>query len=188
MVPNQMEGTKMRPLSIFLVATLACVLGLVPDARASLLFVTMLANGQPGMNGDQEVPPNPGLPATGFGTVLLDDAMNMITVDESWSNLSGPATASHIHLPAPPGMNAPVVFPFTGVPSAATGSIPEQTFAIDATELAVLMSGQAYMNVHTALFPGGEIRGQLEPVPEPSALLLLGAGAVGLIRCSAPGR
>ena len=116
----------MRPLSIFLVATLTCVLGLVPDARASLLFVTMLANGQPGMNGDQEVPPNLGLSATGFGTVLLNDAMNMITVNETWSNLSGPATASHIHLPAPPGMTAPVVFPFTGVPATVSGSIAEQ--------------------------------------------------------------
>jgi hypothetical protein len=37
------------------------------------------------------------------------------------------------------------------------------------------------MNIHTAIFPGGEIRGQLEPVPEPSALLLLGVGALGLI-------
>jgi hypothetical protein len=171
----------MRPLSILLVAALTCVLGLVPDARASFLFVTMLANGQPGMNGDQEVPPNPGLPASGFGTVLLNDAMNMITVDESWSNLSGPAAASHIHLPAEPGMTAPVVFAFTLVPATVTGSIPEQTFAIDATQLAALMSGHAYMNIHTATFPGGEIRGQLEPVPEPSALLLLGVGALGLI-------
>jgi hypothetical protein len=78
-------------------------------------------------------------------------------------------------------MTAPVVFPFTGVPVTATGSIPEQTFAVDATQVAALMSGHAYMNIHTALFPGGEIRGQLEPVPVPSALLLLGVGALGLM-------
>jgi hypothetical protein len=38
------------------------------------------------------------------------------------------------------------------------------------------------MNVHTSVFPGGEIRGQLLLIPEPStaALLGLGAGATAL--------
>src|SRR5213076_1268224 len=80
------------------------------------------------LTGLQEVPANAS-PGTGFGTVVLNAAGTLITVDESWSGLTAPATISHIHGPALPGFNASVLFPFTGVPSATSGSIPEQTFA-----------------------------------------------------------
>src|SRR5215510_766566 len=68
--------------------------------------------------------------ATGFGTVVLSLDQSQITVDESWTGLSGPATASHIHGPGGVGTNASVLFPFSGVPAATSGSIPEQTFSI----------------------------------------------------------
>jgi hypothetical protein len=52
--------------------------------------------------------------------------------------------------------------------------------------LSMLQGGLAYVNVHTALNPGGAIRGQLvavTAVPEPStyALLLGGLGLIGLV-------
>ena len=73
-----------------------------------------------------------------------------------------------------------MLFPFSGVPAATAGAIPEQTFAITPTQVGYLFDGYLYMNVHTSVFPGGEIRGQLLSVPEPStaALLGLGLGAV----------
>src|SRR5881296_354911 len=74
------------------------------------------------LTGLQEVPANAST-ATGFGTVVLNAAMTQITVDESWSGLSSPATASHIHGPAGLGTNAAVLFPFSGVPAATSGSI-----------------------------------------------------------------
>ena len=45
-------------------------------------------------------------------------------------------------------------------------------------------NGTTYLNIHTVNFQGGEIRGQLEPVPEPTTLLLLGTtmAGVGLAR------
>jgi hypothetical protein len=116
--------------------------------------------------------------ATGFGTVVLNDAMDTITVDLSWTGLiGGPATAAHIHCCAPPGSNAAVLFPFT-IPNVTSGSMMEQTFAITPTEVSELESGLMYMNIHNAVFPGGEIRGQLEvaAVPEPASIVLVGLG------------
>jgi hypothetical protein len=46
-----------------------------------------------------------------------------------------------------------------------------------------LEAGEAYFNIHTNLFPGGEIRGNLQvaAVPEPStwAMMVLGFAGVG---------
>lgn len=129
------------------------------------------------LSGLGETPPNAS-PASGLGTLTLNAAQTQITVDLSWSGLTAPATASHIHGPGGAGTNAAVIFPFSGVPAATSGAIPEQTFAINATQVGYLFSGYLYMNVHTSTFPGGEIRGQLLLVPEPAvaALGLLGAG------------
>jgi hypothetical protein len=156
---------------------------------AALLAVTALAvtnvsaqwTFQASLTGLGENPVN-GSPGTGFGTVVLNAAQTQITVDESWSGLTAPATASHIHGPGGVGTNAAVLFPFAGVPAATAGSIPEQSFAITPTQVSYLFDGYLYMNVHTSTFPGGEIRGQLLLVPEPStlALAVLGLGGVAL--------
>jgi hypothetical protein len=45
-----------------------------------------------------------------------------------------------------------------------------------ATQLPFILNGQAYINFHTTQFAGGEIRGNIEVVPEPSTLVLLGLG------------
>src|SRR6266487_4666502 len=104
----------------------------------ALAFSTGLASAQTTyqafLSGSQEVPANAS-PATGFGTVLLNAAQTQITVDENWSGLSANATASHIHGPTLPGTNAAVLFPFSGVPNATSGAIPEQTFAITPTQV-----------------------------------------------------
>lgn len=115
--------------------------------------------------------------ATGFGTVILNAAQTEITVNESWSGLTMPATASHIHGPAGVGTNAPVLIPFIGVPAATSGSIPQQTTNITALQVSYLFNGLLYMNVHDSTFPGGEIRGQLLLVPEPSTVALVGLGS-----------
>lgn len=145
---------------------------------ASAALITFVAN----LDGGQEVPPN-GSAATGFGTVVLDDTTDMITVNESWTGLSAPAIVSHIHGPAPAGVTTGVLFPFTGVPSATSGSIPQQVFTLTAAQVTELENGLLYMNVHTRNYPAGEIRGQLVAVPEMSpgwaGIMVMGALCFG---------
>jgi hypothetical protein len=117
--------------------------------------------------------------------VILDDVADTITVDLSFQDLLTGAFAAHIHGPAPPGVNAIVLFPLNlgGASNQTSGTIPTQVFAITPAQIGQLESGLFYVNVHTAVFPGGEIRGQLEPaatVPEPTTVTLLGLGALGL--------
>jgi len=148
---------------------------------SGVVFATGIASAQTTftafLSGLGENPPNAS-PATGFGTVVLNAAQTQITVDESWSGLLATATASHIHSPGGVGTNAAVVFPFSGVPPTTAGAIPEQTFSITSTQVAQLFAGYMYMNIHTSVFPGGEIRGQLlVAAPEPGTLALAGVGA-----------
>jgi hypothetical protein len=48
-------------------------------------------------------------------------------------------------------------------------------------QLPNILSTHSYINFHTSQFGGGEIRGFLVPVPEPSTVALLGCGLAGLI-------
>ena len=132
-------------------------------STANGVYTDTPGNGSPTtLSGANEVPPN-GSTATGTGSVVLSADGTTITVNMSFSGLSAPATAAHIHGPAGAGTNAAVEFPFSGVPNATSGSIPQQSFAITPTHVGYLKNGLLYMNVHDANFPGGEIRGQLVP-------------------------
>jgi hypothetical protein len=76
----------------------------------------------------------------------------------TFDGLSGPATAAHIHGPAPRGQNAGVVAPLgdKSPTSPVSGSI---TLTDD--QVKMLQSAKLYANIHTAANPGGEIRGQI---------------------------
>src|SRR5690349_23369286 len=60
------------------------------------------------LTGKDEVPPT-GSAGTGDGTVVLNTATNEITWNVTFSGLSGPAVAAHIHGPGAPGANAGVL-------------------------------------------------------------------------------
>ena len=80
----------------------------------------------------------------------------MLTYDMEYSGLTGPVTAAHLHGPADPGANAPVLVPFQAAPSPIKG-----TATLTDAQVADLMAGKMYANIHTAANPGGEIRGQM---------------------------
>ena len=141
------------------------------------------------LTGAQESPANASL-AAGGGVATFDPVANTINLSVYFVGLSAPATASHIHLGAP-GVNGPVIVSFVPYTPAATGgSIVGTALAFPVADIPDLLAGNTYFNIHSSTYPGGEIRGQLVPVPEPSTLALAGLGlvaAAGFVRrrCSA---
>ncbi len=121
-----------------------------------ILFSAYLAS-------DFEVP-SAASPAGGLGLFSLDG--NTLTFCLSYAGLSGSATASHIHGPAAPGVNGPVLVnlqAFNGGSFGSAGTLSGVLVLTD-TQKAHVLSGNTYVNLHTPSFPGGEIRGQLVPV------------------------
>jgi hypothetical protein len=119
------------------------------------------------MDGRQEVPANTS-PATGSGTLILN-AGDTLSYNIPYSGLVAPYTASHIHGPAGPGTNAPVLIPLTNVQnppgSTTSGTLTGTTPALTAAQMGYLNNNFLYVNIHSQTFPGGEIRGQVLPAP-----------------------
>ena len=184
-----------------LTALLASVL-LACAGAAHASIITYTAS----LNGISEAPPNAS-PGTGFATVTIDDILNVMRVQVTFSGLLADVTASHIHCCTPlPGTGTASVATttpsFAGFPSGVTfgtydhtldltsplsyrpGYITESggtTALAEAALLAGMAQGNSYLNIHTIAFPGGEIRGFLTPVSEPNGFALLAVGGVMLL-------
>jgi hypothetical protein len=195
-----------RSLSVvakFTVTALAIATALmlpVPAAYAiPMTFGTILS-------GANEVPPVTS-PGAGTAVVVLDPTALTLQVITAFFGLTTPDTMAHIHCCAPLGTNAGVattVPAFPGFPLGVTqGTYLSPLFSLtdpliynpafvtaqgglpqaEAALIAGIENDQTYFNIHTMANPGGEIRGQLEPlgaVPEPTTLLLLGTTLTGL--------
>ncbi|MBI5463282.1 MAG: CHRD domain-containing protein [Gammaproteobacteria bacterium] len=159
---------------------LACCLAPVAAQAAIINLYTSL-------DGSQEVPTNATL-GTGTATVTFDDVSNLLGWNISFSGLTGAATGAHFHGPAAVGVNAGVqvnIGAISGLTSPMIGST-----TITGSQATDLLAGLWYINIHTATFPGGEIRGQVQQqvVPVPAAFWLLSSGLAALLGWRRPRR
>jgi len=133
-------------------AALAACLALAPGAHAQTK--TLHADATTA----QEVPPVMGGGAA-KGTFMLNPATKELTWTVTYSGLSGDAGAAHIHGPAAPGQNAGVVVNLA--PNGAKSPITGKATLTDA-QIADLVAGKDYLNIHTAANKSGEVRGQIK--------------------------
>jgi hypothetical protein len=158
------------------------------------------------LSGLNESPPNAS-PGTGTAFVNYDNSAHTLQVEITFSGLLGTTTASHIHAAtASPGTGTAGVATtlpyFAGFPLGVTSGTYSNTLDLtmassynpsyvtanggttasaEAALTAAIAAGEAYVNIHTTVVPGGEIRGFLEPVPEPSIAAVLGIGGAALM-------
>src|SRR4051794_31681650 len=141
------------------------------------------------LDGPSEGPPNAS-PGTGDAVVAYDPILHTLRVQVTFSDLIGDTVAAHIHAPLPPlnGLRntgvATQVPTFSGFPLGVKSGSYDMTFDMtsaatwnpayitgnggspataEAALGAALAKGEAYLNIHTSAFSGGEIRGFLVP-------------------------
>lgn len=141
-----------RALVVLGIAAIAACTHAQPDVTSDAHLLTFSAS----LRGDQEVPPVSTL-GQGQLDAVFDSRTRQLRWKLSYSSLTGPATAGHFHGPAQPGANAGVVLPL----GARMSSPLEGSAQLSEAQAADLLAGRWYVNLHTAAFPVGEIRGQL---------------------------
>jgi len=154
-------------------------------------------------SGPAESPPNA---SSGSSLVTIEVIGTQLTVDAPFQDLIGTTTMAHVHCcTADPFTGvASVAVPLTGFPTGVRSGNYTATVALDEASsydpafleanggtaqgaYSALVSGmnanEAYVNIHSSVYPNGEIRGFVvaAPIPEPGEWAMLGAGLAGLV-------
>lgn len=153
----------------FLLALLA-----VPALAADEVFSGVL-------RGSNEVP---AVTTNGAGAayVFINEAETEVKYAVSYTGLSGPIIAGHIHVGAT-GVNGPIMLPLDIGPSTMFGTLTQADFQASSAApnwgaaLTAIRQGKAYVNLHTAAHPGGEVRAQLAAAANPTAAPTASAAA-----------
>lgn len=192
---SAMQGIKYIAMSIKNVIFVGLAAGALTMGATSASAVTYSAT----FSGANEIQPNQST-ATGFGTLRVIGTSILVNIE--YSNLGSGLADGHIHCCTAPTGNAGVAIGFTDLPLGSTSGdfsrlinltqassfraafITASGGTVDLARERLftnLDSGNVYFNLHTANFPGGEIRGNLAAVPEPAswAMLVIGFGLVG---------
>lgn len=118
------------------------------------------------MSGAQETPPV-ATSALGSLDVTYNKSTKMLTYKVTWSGLTGIPSAMHIHGLAPVSYPAGIVQTILSAPNATTfpasgtysGSLLVDGVVVKEVDL---LNGLYYLNIHTATYPSGELRGQIK--------------------------
>lgn len=182
------------------ILALAAAAALAPAAQAQDqdggAFIRAVASGQ------LEAPPNAS-PGSSIAAFEFDG--NILRAEAPFRDLLAGTTMAHIHCctTAEFSGTAPIAIPFPDFPLGVRGGSYSHAFdLLDAATYApaflaafggtpvsasaalidAIEDHTAYLNIHTAQFPAGEIRGFLvaAPIPEPAAWGMLGVGIAGL--------
>jgi len=126
----------------------SCTKSTTNPTIANLTFVATLS-------GASETPANASM-ATGTATFTYNPSTYILSGTVTFSGLT--ATQAHIHMGAV-GVAGSVVFPLGS--ASPTSPISFTSVALTAQQQSDLEAGLYYVNVHSATYPAGEIRGQL---------------------------
>lgn len=124
------------------------------------------------LRGDKEVP---AVSTSGAGTayVFINEAQTEVKYAVSYTGLTGPVIAAHIHV-GNAGTNGPIMLPLQVGPSTMFGTLTQADFQTTgaaptwAAALNAIRAGRAYVNLHTTANPAGEIRAQLAGTATPT--------------------
>lgn len=139
-----------------------------------------------------EVPDAANSTATGdANSIIFDMGTNELSLDIVWgsgngfSDLTGDATAMHIHGPADINSNGGVLYnlgTMTGFDSSSSSGGFAGIVTLNTDDVQTLLDGNLYVNIHTAANGGGELRANLiQAIPEPSSLAIIGVAGIGIL-------
>ncbi|MDR3474472.1 MAG: CHRD domain-containing protein [Devosia sp.] len=96
--------------------------------------------------------------ATGAATITYNTTTKVLTWTITYKGLTGKANGAHFHGPAAAGASAP---PEVALKGSLKSPIKGHA-TLTTKEASDLEAGMLYLNIHTAKYPDGEIRGQVE--------------------------
>lgn len=134
-------------------------MGSTPVTNVTVTCTTVVRTAS--LTGAQENPANAST-ASGRGAVIVNPTTREISGGISFSGVTPTAGGHHIHQ-APSGsptQNGGVIIGLALAPAGNVATIPPGTVLTQA-QYAALLAGELYFNVHSAAYPGGEIRGQI---------------------------
>ena len=136
------------------------------------------------LTGCQEVPPV-STAAQGFAYMPYDMSARKFSLNVDVTGITlDQLTGSHIYLGAL-GANGSAIYDLDGPSSWYSDTngihlrLTDLTFPTQYES--DLLAGNTYINVNTAQYPAGEIRGQLSPIPEPATLAYVAFGAAPML-------
>ena len=149
----------MKPIKLAaLIAALALAAVLAVSVAGAAATATTKVSAT--LTAKAEVPAQTVKNAKGTGSFTGTLNGSKLTWKLTWAHLSGAANAAHIHL-GKAGKAGNVAVPLCAGATCKSGV--HGTVTLKAAVLKAVKSGGAYVNVHTAKNPNGEIRGQIAP-------------------------